>query len=123
MVTNKVNNWQRAIRIGYLGLLLLASVPWYLSGSTMPILCGLVAALVGISIISLPKAGFMIALAMTVVTLGLLGLDVFTSGPGMSPLEIDGMALSGIRYGLPIAVLLSPFAAHLATVTPSEKKP
>ncbi len=65
----------------------------------------------------------MIALAVTIVTLGLLGLDLLTSGPGMSPLEIDGMPLRGIRYGLPIALLFGPIAAHLAKVTASEEKP
>jgi hypothetical protein len=123
MATQRVNHWQMAVRIGYLGLLLLASVPWHLSGSKTPILCGAVGAVVGISIASLPRAGFMIALAVTAITLGLLGLDFLTSGPSMSPLQIDEMSLSGIRYGLPVALLFGPIAAHLAKGTASEEEP
>ncbi len=122
MAIQKGDIWQKVIRIGYPAVLVLASVPWYLSGLKTPILCAVVAAFVGMSIVSRPDAGFRIALAVAAVILALLGVAFLTYGPDMGPLQVGGMPLSGIRYGLPIALLFGPLATHLAKSTASEKK-
>jgi hypothetical protein len=117
MAIQKGDIWQKVIRIGYPAVLVLASVPWYLSGLKTPILCAVVAAFVGMSIASLPDAGFRIALAVAAVMLGLLGVALLTYGPDMGPLQVGGMPLSGIRYALPIGHI----AAYLGKGTASEK--
>jgi len=96
------------------------SIPWLRSGGRTPILFGVGALACSAFLCWRTRIALCFIIGYAVVLLGLLAFNWLTGGPGMSPMEIDGVQFTGSMFLLPVVSVLAALVA-LTALTIAEK--